>query len=405
MNKINTSRKILRENTSELCDIGVKYAGTPGEVMARDHIMRKLEEYKLDDVYLEEFQYLHYMPEEAEFKLLSKLNNRSIECEPLQNSSNDEVESELIDAGNSNEELEELIDNGVNFEGKIILTKSPFPFVIYPKAEEVGASGIVIITDPPENLIRAGLGPNDRRRGKIPGITISENSGEILRRKLSENRVKVHMRSQGRYSERKSWNIVGEINGNDSTDEMIACCSHYDSQIKGEHAWDNVTGDSGLLEIARVLKERGTSRNVEILFFGVEELGFWGSNSFIEKHRRRVRDNYHSIVNLDGFSSKLCPENYLETTKDARDFALNIAGKMNWSVDYECEPMPLSDHVPFMEEKVSVIWIHEGLIDPYYHTEKDVLDNIDFNKLNEITGMAAQCVFELASREEIPFGG
>lgn len=403
MTKINTSQKRLRENTTKLCEIGVKYAGTPGEIKARDYIMGKLDEYKLDNVRLEEFEYLHYMPKQAEFKLTNP-KKESIECLPLQNSSNAEIEGEIIDAEDSKEELEKLANDGVNFEGKIVLTKSPFPFFIYPTAEELGASGIIIITDPPDDLIRAGMGVNDRRKGKIPGITISERSGEKLRKKLDNGAVEARIRSRGGYSKKKSWNIIGEIPGNRLPEEKIACCSHYDSQIKGEHAWDNVTGDAGLLEIARVVNKQEPKRTVEFLFFGVEELGFWGSTSFVDRHREEVSENYRALVNLDGFSSRLCPENFLETTKEARDFALDIAESMEWSVDYEGEPMPLSDHIPFMEEGVPAIWIHEGLIDPYYHTESDVLEHIGFGKLEKITRVAIQCVSELASREDLSLG-
>ncbi|MBS3815895.1 MAG: M28 family peptidase, partial [Hadesarchaea archaeon] len=151
-------------------------------------------------------------------------------------------------------------------------------------------------------------------------------------------------------------------------------------------------------------RDANPKRTIEILFFGVEELGFWGSTSFVKKHEKEVEEEYKTLINLDGFSSGLCPKNFLETTPRARDFAKSIASDLEWEIDYEGEPMPLSDHIPFEEKNVPIIWIHEGLIDPYYHTEKDTFDHIDFDKLVKITRVASRCAFELASIEELEFG-
>jgi Zn-dependent M28 family amino/carboxypeptidase len=109
------------------------------------------------------------------------------------------------------------------------------------------------------------------------------------------------------------------------------------------------------------------------------------------------------LINLDGFSSSLCKQNFLETTPQAKDFALSIAKELAWPVHHAGYPMPLSDHIPFIEAGVPVIWIHEGLIDPYYHTEGDTIDHIDFEKLARITRVAGHCASTLAGLDKLPF--
>ncbi|KUO42957.1 MAG: hypothetical protein APU95_01145 [Hadesarchaea archaeon YNP_N21] len=64
--------------------------------------------------------------------------------------------------------------------------------------------------------------------------------------------------------------------------------------------------------------------------------------------------------------------------------------------------MPLSDHVPFIKAGVPAIWIHEGLIDPYYHTECDVFEHIDIEKLSKITTVAAAHAEGLANFSNLP---
>ena len=389
------SPQFLRECLHDICKIGVKYAGTPGEIKARDYIFDKLKDFGLGDVRLEEFEYLNYMPITAELSIASE--EQLIACEPLQHSANAVVEGELVYAGTSKEELDALVARGVSLKGKIALVKTPFPFWVYPTAEKLGVTGFVVITDPPDNLIRVATAVADRRKGTIPGVTISLKDGERLLELLKKQKVKVHLESRGEYREKKSWNIIGEVRGNESPEQKVVVCSHYDSQIKGQHAWDNVSGDAGLLEIARVMANSHPRRTITIVFFGVEEQGaFWGSTAYVWAHRDDMK-NYRVLINLDGFSSALCPQNFLETTTEVREYSMSVAKKLNWSVHHSGNPMPLSDHVPFIKAGVSAIWVHEGLVDPYYHTERDVFEHINIDKLSKITEVAATYVTGLAN--------
>jgi aminopeptidase YwaD len=392
----------LFEYESELCKIGIKYAGTPGEVKAKDYILNKLNDFGLHDVRLEDFEYLNYMPTSAELEVLSP-QRRSIGCEPLQYSSSDTIEGELVYSGDSNEELEALLKEGTDIEGKIVVAKTPFPFWTYPIAEKNGAAGFIVITDPPDDLIRVGVAVADRRKGTIPGATISLRDGQILLKSLKVRKIEVRLKSQGKFQKRTSWNIVGDMPGNEWPQEKVVVCSHYDSQIKGQHAWDNVSGDAGLLEIARGLIDIKPRQTIEFIFFGAEEQGaFWGSTSYVKAHQDEAK-NCRALINLDGFSSSLCKQNFLETTPQAKDFALSIAKELAWPVHHAGYPMPLSDHIPFIEAGVPVIWIHEGLIDPYYHTEGDTIDHIDFEKLARITRVAGLCASRLAYTDKSPF--
>ena len=392
----------LFEYESDLCKIGIKYAGTSGEVKARDYIFDRLNDFGLTDVRLEDFEYLNYMPISAELEALSP-QRRSIVCEPLQYSAGDAVEGELVYGGASKEELEALLKEGADLKGKIVIVKTPFPFWMYPLAEKHGAAGFIVITDPPDDLIRVAVAVADRRKGTLPGVTISLRDGQHLLNSLKNGKMEVRLRSHGTFYQRNSWNIVGEVPGNERLEEKVVICSHYDSQIKGQHAWDNVSGDAGLLEIARVVANLRPKRTIEVVFFGAEEQGaFWGSTSYVKAHRDDM-ENCRALINLDGFSSALCKQNFLETTPKAKDFALSIAKELAWPVHHIGYPMPLSDHIPFIEAGVPAIWIHEGLIDPYYHTEGDTLDHIDFEKLARITHVAGLCASRLACLDKLPF--
>jgi aminopeptidase YwaD len=398
----NVSPEFLQECLRDICRIGVKYAGTPGEVKARDYLINKLRDLDLDDISTEEFNYLSYTPVSGKLEVISA-GGESIKCEPLQNTGNKSAQGEVVFVGDGSEEdFMSLEKKGVSIKGKIVITSTPFPFLVYPIAETKGAAGLIIITDPPGGLIRSATALMERREGTIPGVTISLDGGKHLLELMGRAKVKVYLESMGVYSWKKSWNVIARIRGILRPREKIVVCSHYDSQIKGEHAWDNSSGDAGLLEIARLLAGSKTRRTIELIFFGAEEQGLWGSTAYCEARSDEMKCT-KAIINLDGFSSSLCPENFLETTPDIREYSTEIAEKLKWPVHHCGDPMPLSDHVPFIKAGVPAIWIHEGLIDPYYHTECDVFEHIDIEKLSKITTVAAAYAIGLANFSNLPF--
>ena len=396
------SPQFLRECLHDICKIGVKYGGTDGETRARDYISKKLEDIGLEGVGIEEFEYLNYMPESGELEVLSA-GGKSIKCEPLQYTASKAAEGEVVFVGDGSREKFALLEKGgTTLRGKIIATNTPFPFLVYPMAEEREAEGVIVITDPPEDLIRVAAAVMDRRRGTIPGVTLSLGDGKRLLELTEGGKVRVRLESQGTYSRKISWNVIARVHRVQSPREKIVICSHYDSQIKGEHAWDNVSGDAGLLEMARSLAGSKPRRTIELVFFGVEEQGLGGSTAYAEAHANDMK-NLRALINLDGFSSALCPKNFLETTPEAREYSLSVARKLNWPIHHSGDPMPLSDHVPFMRAGVPAIWVHEGLIDPYYHTERDIFEHIDIEKLSKITELATTYAVELANLIELPF--
>lgn len=402
MNDTEVSPEFLRDCLYGICKIGVKYSGTFGEIRARDYLLNKLSEIGLNVVSTEEFEYLNYMPLSGKLEILSA-GGESIKCEPLQHAANNSAQGEAVFVGDgSRENFKLLEENGISLKDKIVVASTPFPFLVYPIAEEKGAAGLVVITDPPEGLIRSATALMDRPEGEIPGVTISSDDGKHLFELIKERKTKFYLESRGVYSHKLSWNVVARIPGVSSPKEKILICSHYDSQIRGEHAWDNSSGDAGLLEMARLLSDLNPNRTIELIFFGAEEHGLWGSTTYCKSHIGEIART-KVLINLDGFSSSLCPENFLETTPDVREYSITVAKRLNWPVHHLGEPMPLSDHVPFIKAGVPAIWIHDGLIDPYYHTERDIYEHIDIEKLSKITKVATTYATVLANLDNLPF--
>ncbi|MCC5907950.1 MAG: M28 family peptidase [Balneolaceae bacterium] len=114
------------------------------------------------------------------------------------------------------------------------------------------------------------------------------------------------------YSNMSSRNVIGKLEGNDRDlrDEYVIFSAHYDhlgiaaEPVDGDSifngAWDNASGTSAVLEIAKALKEVESDlrRSVLFMFVGAEEMGLLGSQYWSQNptvHPGNVSAN----INLD----------------------------------------------------------------------------------------------------------
>ncbi len=71
-------------------------------------------------------------------------------------------------------------------------------------------------------------------------------------------------------------NIVVDLYGRDRRDEIIVIGAHYDTVTMTPGADDNASGVAGLLELARLLRERPLRRSVRLIAFANEEQSVGG---------------------------------------------------------------------------------------------------------------------------------
>lgn len=393
----------LMEHARRLCAIGIKFAGTPGERRARDHLRRSLARLGLKNVAVEAFEYLHYAPRRASCKVIA-LRSERFGAEPLQYTANRRAEGPAIYLGGGTpEEFERFRRWRGRLDGRIVVATPRRSYITYELAQAAGARGFVCICDAPENLIRTGTATTTRRPGNIPGVLLPQQDGQRLLSLLSTAPgARIVVTSRGNYSTKRSWNIIGEIEGTRWPSRKILLCAHYDSQNKGCGAWDDVSGTVGLLGVVDSLRRERPRTTIQCAFFGVEEQGLcWGSTSFLERHRAEL-GGYAAVINFDGLSSVLCPLKVLEVSPGARRFAVRMARAAGWVPDYIGDPTPSSDHAPFAYAGLPVIWPHEGPRSPYQHTAKDVLEFLDMRRLARTAAVARRCALAIAQRGEIP---
>lgn len=93
-------------------------------------------------------------------------------------------------------------------------------------------------------------------------------------------------------------NIVGVLPGRDRSAPALALMAHYDSVPGSPGAADDAAGVAAALEVARILKARGTpARDVIFLVTDGEEAGLLGAEAFFDRHPLAGRIGF--LVNME----------------------------------------------------------------------------------------------------------
>jgi hypothetical protein len=253
------------------------------------------------------------------------------------------------------------------------------------------------------------------------------------------------------YHDLKGVNIIATKPGKNA-DQTIIIGAHYDTISNTPGADDNGTGIAALLELARVLGKHSYSKTLMLVAFDMEEIGFAGSQAFVEKLSPSAvvdgviifetvgyfdeKENSQKIPS--GFSllyrqqigqvkKNLFKGDFITVIHNGKSkkLASLIAGA-NQSLKaiplvFIRDPLDLpilgvilkrlfpvlknllrSDHVPFWQEKLPAIQLTDtaNFRNPNYHRPTDTLDTVNFHALQRLVQIVAVATCVLAGVQE-----
>jgi hypothetical protein len=225
----------------------------------------------------------------------------------------------------------------------------------------------------------------------------------------------------------KCANLIVEIEGSASPEEIVVLGAHYDSVPHCPGANDNATGIAGLLALARTAAERDQppKRTLRLVAFVNEEPPYFQTDkmgSYVYAQRCAERgDDIVAMLSFDGIG-------YFTDQPDTQEYPLAFLGALypsegdfiglvsNWSsrtLLYRCVGT-FRDHVQFPSQGAAVpnITPAAGFSDhwsfwqfdypgvmvtdtlpfryPQYHTDADEIDKLDFDGMARVvTGLEA----------------
>lgn len=197
-------------------------------------------------------------------------------------------------------------------------------------------------------------------------------------------------------------NVVGMIDG--TGDKGVIISAHFDhlgSNFDGTAnvgALDNASGTTGMLMMAKILKQYGDpAMDYYFVAFNGEEEGLLGSKAFGESG---VLDaDKFQVVNLDMIGSSgeyniLVCSSY-DVSFDLQDDVMAIGNQLG--LDVVESRIAASDHASMEESGFQSVSLVE-FDTRYYHTQNDTIENsMDFESLKEILSFAFQIVYHITN--------
>ncbi len=224
-------------------------------------------------------------------------------------------------------------------------------------------------------------------------------------------------------------NVAGIIEGRDPglKNEVVIFSGHMDHiGMKGNEvntgADDDASGCSALLEIAEAFQSlpKKPLRSVMFLWFSGEEIGLFGSESYVNSPYvpldKTVADLNMDMIGRDKSEADTSKANpmtgpnavFVITDYQSKDLVLladQEAKKTGLTLDYSLSgrnhPLQLfarSDHYNFVQKNIPILFFTTGL-HTTYHTPGDVIEKIDFRKMERITKTMYNIGYRLANQK------
>ena len=138
-------------------------------------------------------------------------------------------------------------------------------------------------------------------------VFATEHYGRIARTLEKQIPVTLELNVQNEFHDDTldAFNVIAEISGTDTADEVVMLGAHFDSWHAGTGATDNAAGSAVMMEAVRILAATGLPmrRTVRLALWTGEEQGLLGSRAYVEQHfaDRRTMDLKSAHAKLSGY--------------------------------------------------------------------------------------------------------
>ncbi len=398
------------ENLVVLCDeYNSRWPGSGDDRKACEFMVRKLEEYGLEDPHMESLTLPGWLRGSSKLTVTKPIK-RKIPCIVLPHSVEGEVESELVFLGDGPIDIYE--ERKDEIDGKIVMVTSRTPLGMarplhriekYNRSILSGAEGFIFM-----NHYQAYGPPTGGISPIIPAVGVSYEDGCFLARLLRRRgSIRVQIETRCKNLDVESWNVVADLSGSGDNEDFVVYGAHYDGHDIAQGALDDATGAVCVMEVARVLAkvEEHIKRRLRFILFAAEEIGLFGSRAYVKQHPEEMED-IRFMLNFDsagragrqGFQLHGWPglEPLFEGVADGLGIDLPIWQRVS----------PYSDHWPFLLQGIPTA----GMGDPeeaqrrggrgFGHTMYDTVDKVELRVHRECVGNAAVAALRIANIEE-----
>lgn len=415
-------------NLEWLCDrIGNRLAGSKGLEKAVAWSLERMKAEGFQNVRAEKVLVPHWERISERVELVGPLR-RTLNALALGDSPSTPlggIEGEVLVVA-SIAELEKLSDDKV--KGRIVLFEAPwkgygeYSSVRYfgaTAAAKKGAAAMLLGAFAPRTLDtpHTGVMLNDPKTPPVPAAGLSLEAATQMRRLLTAGapvRVRVDLQTRS-FPDAESANVIGEIPGTGTPEEIVLVGGHLDSWDVGQGAQDDGVGCMLSMEAAHLIQQLGLKprRTLRVVLFTNEENGSRGGKAYLEAHRGEL-DRHVAAIESDIGNGLI------------RGFSLDVRGLKDKGEARQAQAMArLRSIKPYLEPLGAGKFENGGSgvdIGPtvaagvsglgaehdtsrywdIHHTEADTFDKVDKQDLRKNLAILATALYLLADLPERP---
>ncbi|MFV2006419.1 MAG: M20/M25/M40 family metallo-hydrolase, partial [Longimicrobiales bacterium] len=293
------------DRLAELVDrFGHRLSGSASLELAIDWILDQMSSDGLDNVRGEPVMVPHWVRGEESIRMLQPLQ-KDLPMLGLGGSvgtPREGIRGEVMVVG-SFDELEDRADEAA---GRIVLFNVPFTSygqtVRYRSdgavaAARVGAVASIIrsVTNYSQQTPHTGAMRYAEGVARIPHAAITVEDAELIQRVVDRGeRVELLIEMEAKtLPDVMSRNVVAEVVGRESPEEIVVLGGHIDSWDVGQGAMDDAGGSVAAWEAVRLIRDLGLRprRTVRVVLWTNEENGLAGGNGYRDAHLEEVGDH------------------------------------------------------------------------------------------------------------------
>ena len=242
---------------------------------------------------------------------------------------------------------------------------------------------------------------------RIPAAALAIPDAEQLERLAALGPVRIRLLLTPTVQERApSWNVVGEIKGNERPDEIVLIGGHLDSWDLGTGATDDGAGIGIVFGAARLINglPQRPSRTIRVVLFGAEEMDFSGA-AYARAHEGETGKIV--VAGEADFGARNVYSVQLPPGAAGSDFGntlQRIIAPLGANVDRRPALGSGEDIQELQKAGVPVVSLRQDGLDYFdtHHTADDTLDKIDPKQLDQ--AVAVWSVFTyLAATSDVDF--
>ncbi|NZA27590.1 M28 family peptidase [Luteimonas sp. SJ-92] len=242
----------------------------------------------------------------------------------------------------------------------------------------------------------------------IPAAALSLSDADQLGRLLQRGPVRVRLELDcGWNGEYTSQNVIGEITGRESPEEVVMIAGHLDSWDHGTGAVDDASGIGITMAVGHLIGRlpQAPKRSIRVIAFANEEQGLIGARQYAERHAGEIAS--HVIAAESDFGAGRIYAFDSSAPEHAQAAIRRIAEALA-PLGIEHTPgagSPGPDIIPLAQAGGAWAWLGQdgsGYFD-LHHNADDTLDKVDPEAVAQ--NVAAYAVFAwLAAEAEGDFG-